>query len=190
MCDITFSNFNVVALKGLLFNDTRDDPFVRHKVLCVMKSETVKPTKSRRFTPVKQFCIYADNKVGRLNELLGMFAGSKIHVIALSTWDSTDSSLIRLVVDYPEAALALLEENGFAFSLAEVVAVEFETEATLKKITCALMEAEINIHYVYPFLMRPNNRSGLLIRVEDNDLASDVLTRHQITVLSQEDIAR
>lgn len=155
-----------------------------------MKSNIAKPARARRFTPVKQFCIYAENKVGRLNELLGMLSSHKVHIMALSTWDSTDSSLIRLVVDYPEPAIGLLEENAFAFNISEVVAVEFDTEAALKKITCALMEAEINIHYVYPFLMRPNNRSGLIIRVEDNDLANDVLKQHQITILSQEDIAR
>src|SRR5262245_31217213 len=99
-----------------------------------MKSDIAKPTKSRSFTPVKQFCIYAENKVGRLNELLGMLSSHKIHVIALSTWDSTDSCLIRLVVDYPEPAMALLEENAFAFNVSEVVAAEFETEAALKKI--------------------------------------------------------
>lgn len=146
--------------------------------------------KKKNFTPIYQFSVYSENKVGRLNELIGMLAANKIHIMALSSVDSTDSSIIRIVVDYPEQAIALLEEHDFAFSEDEIIGVEINTEEALKTITCALVEAEINIHYIYPFLMRPQGKSGVVLRLEDNDLAKDVLTQHQINVLSQEDISR
>ena len=151
---------------------------------------TFDATKSVRFTPIQQFSIYSENKVGRLNELIGVLSANKIHIIALSSVDSTDSSLIRLIVDYFEQAAALLEENNFAFSTDEIVGVEIDTEAELKTVTCALVAAEINIHYIYPFLMRPHGKTGIVLRLEDNDLAIEVLKQHQVEVLSQEDIAR
>ena len=144
----------------------------------------------KRFTPVKQLSVYSENKVGRLNEVIGILAANKIHILALSSADSTDSSMIRVVVDYKEQAMALLEENNFAFNEVEVIAVEIETEASLKRVTSALVEAEINIHYIYPFLMRPHNKSGLILRLEDSDIATEALRRYQINVLSQEDITR
>ncbi len=147
-------------------------------------------TRPGRFTPIRQLSVYAENKVGRLNELTGILAANKVHVLALSSVDATDSSMIRIVVDYPEAACALLEENNFPYSVAEVVCVEFDSEANLKFVTCALVEAEINIHYIYPFLMRPHGKSGLVIRLEDSDVAMEVLRQHQIKVLSQDDITR
>ena len=52
------------------------------------------------------------------------------------------------------------------------------------------MQAEINIHYIYPFLVRPNGRYALAISLEDNELASDTLSRSQLKVIGQEDIAR
>jgi hypothetical protein len=151
---------------------------------------TYESTKSRHFTPIKQYSIYAENKVGRLNDVLGLFAVNNIHIMALSSVDSTDSSMIRLIVDYPEQASALLIEHNVIYGENEVIGVELNTEAELKKVTCALIEAEINIHYIYPFLMRPHGKSGLVLRLEDNDLAIEVLRRHRIKVLSQEDIAR
>jgi len=146
--------------------------------------------KNNTFTPVKQFSIYAENKVGRLNEVISILSAHDVHIMALSSVDTVDCSIIRLVVDYFEPAAVLLEENNFAFNVSEIVAVELNTEEQLKKVTCALVEAEINIHYIYPFLIRPYGKSGLIIRLEDNELAISVLRQHQVNVLSQEDIAR
>lgn len=142
------------------------------------------------FTPVRQFSIYAENKVGRLNEVIKILSANQIHIMALSSVDSTDSTIIRIIVDYFEQAIALLEENNLPFNTVEVIAVEINTEESLKRVTDCLVEAEINIHYIYPFLMRPYGKSGLILRLEDNDLATDVLRQHQVNVLSQEDIAR
>ena len=139
---------------------------------------------------VKQFSIYADNKVGRLNEIIGILADRDIHVLAMTTLDTTDSTIVRLIVDYPEEARELLIRNGYSFSLVEIVAVEIPRVDYLHEVTCALVEAEINIHYIYPFIARPRGQSALALRLEDNEIARDVLTRHQIKILSQSDIAR
>ena len=74
--------------------------------------------------------------------------------------------------------------------LAQVVAIELQSEAQLKDVTGVLLKAEINIHYVYPFLFRPNGRYGLVVRTEAQELAASVLSSHGITVLSRNDIAR
>lgn len=142
------------------------------------------------FTPVRQFSIYAENKVGRLNEIISVLSANQVHIMALSSVDSTDSTIIRIIVDYFEQAATLLEENNFPFNTVEVIAVEINSEENLKRVTSCLVEAEINLHYIYPFLMRPYGRSGLVLRLEDNELAIEVLRRHQVNVLSQEDIAR
>jgi hypothetical protein len=139
---------------------------------------------------VKQFSVFAENKVGRLNDLLTLLASKDVHVLALCLVDTTDSTIIRIVVDYPEVAAPLLTSNGFAYSLVHVLGVEIATEEQLKLVTCALVQAEINIHYIYPFLMRPNGRTGLVLHPEDPDLATDVLKRNQVKVLTQADLAR
>lgn len=140
--------------------------------------------------PVRQFSIYADNKVGRLNEIIGMFSERDIHVMAITTIDTTDSTIVRLVVDYPDQGRKLLERSHLSYSMVEILAVEIPSADYLHRVTCALVQAEINIHYIYPFIMRPAGKSALAIRLEDNDIARDVLSRHQIRILMQNDIAR
>jgi len=131
--------------------------------------------------PVRQFSIFVENKVGRLNELVESLSGADVHIMAL---------IIRIVVDYPERAEQILDEHHFAHDDVPVVAIELQSEAQLKDVTGVLLRAEINIHYVYPFLFRPNGRYGLVVRTEAQELASSVLSSHGITVLSRNDIAR
>ncbi len=110
--------------------------------------------------------------------------------MALSILDTTDSSIIRIIVDYPNEAKKLLEEHMFSFVISDLVAVELISTAEIEKVTNALVQAEINIHYIYPFVYRPNNSSALAISLEDNELAAETLTRHQLRLLGQNDITR
>lgn len=142
------------------------------------------------FQPVIQFSIHADNKVGRLNEIINLLSVHEVHIVAISILDTTDSSIIRLIVDDPEEAQKLLIEHQFSYVQSELTAVELDSEEQIKIITCALVQAEINIHYIYPFLVRPDGRYALAISLEDNELAADTLSRSQLSVIGQEDIAR
>ena len=145
---------------------------------------------SREREPVIQFSIFADNKVGRLNDMIQRFSLQDIHILALSQLDSTECTIMRFIPDYPEMARQVLKDNGYAFSECSILAVELTTEADLKYVTAALLEAEVNIHYLYPFITRPNNRSALAMNVEDNDFAESVLRARQIHCLDRDDIAR
>ena len=147
-------------------------------------------TQSGTFEPVLQLSVYANNKVGRLNEIIRIFANKEVHIMALSILDTTDSSIIRMIVDYPEAAKKLLEEHMFSFVQSELIAVELMSTAEIEKITHALVQAEINIHSIYPFIFRPNDASALAISLEDNELAAETLTRHQLRLIGQNDIRR
>ena len=57
-------------------------------------------------------------------------------------------------------------------------------------LAAALVEAEVNIHYLYPFIMRPNGKCAIAMNVEDNDFAASVLHARQIRCLNRGDIAR
>jgi len=145
---------------------------------------------SREKEPVLQFSIFADNKVGRLNELVQRFGQRDIHIIALSQLDSTECTIMRVIPDYPEAARKFLVESGYAFSETAILAVEMNTEADLKFITGALVEAEVNIHYLYSFIMRPRGKCAMAMNVEDPEFAESVLSSHGIRTLSRADVAR
>jgi len=113
--------------------------------------------------PVKQFSIFAENRVGRLNDLVGLFKQNDVHIMAITVLDTTDSAIVRVIVDDPEKA---------------------------RNVLGALFVAEINVHYVYSFIKRPDNEAALVLNVEDSDVATQALSRCGFKVITQRDISR
>ena len=147
-------------------------------------------TKVPRSEPVKQFSVFTPNRLGRLHDLTRLLNSRTVHVLAITVLDTTDSAIIRFVVDDPDQARALLQEHGFPFTESNVLVAEVNSAAELNNLLSALLEAEVNINYLYSFIPHPHGKSLLALSMEDNDLAEHVLTRHQFRVLHQGDISR
>ena len=60
----------------------------------------------------------------------------------------------------------------------------------MQSLTKALLQAEINIHYVYSFMHQPNGKPVIAIAMEDEDTAEDVLHSYQLKILSQDELIR
>lgn len=140
--------------------------------------------------PIRQFVIYAENKVGWLNDFIEMLRAEGIHVMAISVLDTTDSAVIRLVPNYPKETARLLKSRSISFMERNILAVQIDGEDSLQMITQSLLHAEINIHYVYPFLYQPNNKPVLALAMEDDDIGEEALTKHRLRVLALDDFAR
>lgn len=140
--------------------------------------------------PIRQFVIYAEHKVGWLNDFVSMLNDENINILAISVLDTTDSAVIRLIPNYPKDLARLLKSLSISFTERMVLAVQLEKEDSLQSITRALLRAEINIHYVYSFLHQPNGKPVIAIAMEDEDTAEDVLRSYQLKVLSQDELIR
>jgi hypothetical protein len=140
--------------------------------------------------PVKQFSVFAENRVGRLHDLTALFRVHNVHLMALTVLDTTDSAIVRLIVDDPDTARELMVNNDFPYSEGEVLAVELTDESELNGVLAALVEAEINVHYVYSFIKRPEGRGALAINAEDADVAAQSLSQRGFRILTQSEIAR
>ncbi len=139
---------------------------------------------------MKQFSVFAENRVGRLYDLTTLLKGNNVHIMAITVLDTTDSSIIRVVVDDPDRARELMVANDFPYGECSVLAVEIGDESELKGVLAALLEAEINTHYVYSFIKRPSDRCALAISAEDPETASQALANRGFKVLQQSDISR
>ena len=152
-----------------------------------MPTETIT---GRRAEPVIQFSVFTPNRLGRLHELVHLLGSHNVHVLALTVLDTTDSAIIRIVLDDPDKARELLREHDFPCTESKLVAVEVSSPEELNRLMAALLEAELNINYLYSFIPHPHGKSILALSMEDNDVAEQTLKRHQFQVLKQSDISR
>jgi len=148
------------------------------------------PSTSIARDPVKQFSVFAENRVGRLNDLAALFRQHNVHIMAITVLDTTDSAIVRVIVDDPDKARELMVNNDFPYTECEVLAVEMGDESKLKAVLAAIFEAEINVHYVYSFITRPSGSAALVMSIEDADVAAHALNRCGFRVLTQRDISR
>jgi len=140
---------------------------------------------------VRQFSVFLENKCGRLLDLTRLFEKTQIHVLGLSVVDTTDSAVVRLVVDDPDKAVELFRAKNIPFSDTDLLVAELpHGPEGLVSILVALLQAEINIYYVYGFLVQSHDRPVLAFHVEDRELAMDVLKRNGFTTLGQADLSR
>jgi hypothetical protein len=136
-----------------------------------------------------QFSVFTPNRLGRLHDLVRLLGANDVHVLALMVLDTTDSAIIRIVVDDPDRARNLLVQHDFPFTESRLVVVEVNP-SDLTKLMAALLQAELNINYLYSFIPHPQGKSMLALSMEDNDLAEQILRRQQFRTLKQSDISR
>ena len=124
----------------------------------------------------KQLAIFLDNRPGMLPRVADALAEAKINVYAITTSDTVDHSVIRLVVSDYRRALHVFEEHGTLVVEDDVLMVEGSNKpGEIANIARRLAEAKINIEYCYS-ATPPDAKKGLLIlRVSNPTKALKIL---------------
>jgi hypothetical protein len=149
----------------------------------------LKTMRGRDYPSIRQFSIFSPNKMGQMLNLTRLFERARLRICALSIIDSTDCAIIRLVVTRPEQATELLQQHGYNYCEVDLLVVELPNrEQPIVAICEALLQAEINIHYVFPLLMSPHGRPALAFYVEDHELGAKVLDSAGFIVLTEDDM--
>ncbi len=140
---------------------------------------------------VRQISTFLDNRVGQLMRLTRAFGGTQVHILALNIVSSVDCAIVRLLVDNVDEAERILRAEGFPITRAELIVVEMPAgKEGLLAICSALLAAEVNIHYAYPLLSRPNGKPALALMVDDLETSSRILSEKDFNVLDEGDLQR
>ena len=125
---------------------------------------------------MKQLTVFAENKTGYLAEITELFADSGVDMKALSIADTKDFGILRIIVDNPEKALAVLGEHGFLGTITEVIGLEISnTAGALAKALAVLAKAGVNVEYLYAFLSAKPDSANVVIKATDNKQAEKTL---------------
>jgi len=111
----------------------------------------------------QQLAIFLENKPGTLARVCDELAAAGINIYAVTTSDTIDHSVIRMVVSEPRRAMLIFEEHGTLVVEDEVLMVEGDNKpGTLARICHTLAKAKVNIEYCYS-ATHPDAKRGLLI---------------------------
>ncbi len=138
---------------------------------------------------VQQISVFVENRAGGLAEITKLLAENGVDLRAMSIADTTDYGILRLIVDKPDTALAVLQDSGCLVSVTPVLAVMLpDVPGGLAKILGLLSENGVDLEYLYAFITRKTEHAYVVLRVKDNEATEKVLEAGGITVASAEDI--
>lgn len=156
-------------------------------------SQAPTPTETTRgYAPptVTQFSVFMDNKVGKLLDLVQAFDGSPAEICALNVHEASDHAVVRFISNAANIARSILAKHKLAFSEREVLVVELSRGHTLSSMCLCLLGAELNIHFAYPLMLRPNGTPTIALAVDDPVLAGQILRRKEFRLFGECDLPK
>lgn len=128
-----------------------------------------------------QLAIFLENRPGALARVCEALGEAGINIQAISTSDTVDHTVVRLVPSEPRKAIFLLEERGMLVVENEVLLVDGVNQpGALAAITRCLARARINIEYLY-CATGPKSKTGLLVlRVSNPQKAMTALASEPV----------
>ncbi|HWX18978.1 MAG TPA: ACT domain-containing protein [Candidatus Binatia bacterium] len=124
----------------------------------------------------KQLAIFLDNRPGMLARVADALAAAKINIYAVTTSDTVDHSVIRMVVSDYRKAVHVFEEHGTLVVEDDVLLVDgINKPGELARLAHKLADAKVNIEYCYS-ATPPDAKKGLMVmRVSNPTKAMAVL---------------
>ena len=102
---------------------------------------------------VQQISVFIENRPGRTSKVLDELERDGINVRGFMISDTNDYGILRLVVDKPELALAVLNKGGYAAKVKPILVARLVDEpGNLSKLLKHLAEAQLNVTYSYSLI--------------------------------------
>ncbi len=136
---------------------------------------------------LKQISIFIENSPGRLHEVTHALGEAGINLRALSLADIGDFGALRLLVSDVPRARQIMMEKHFPARVDDVVAAEIEDRpGSLAKVLKPLLDAKVNVDYMYAFIGFSSDKAVMIFRFSDNDNAIGILQKNGVKLLDAE----
>ena len=124
----------------------------------------------------KEFSIQIEDRPGTLGKFCRALADKGVNILAFQSFSSEGKSVVRMVVDNPNATKNMLETERQSYTEAEVAQAKLPNRpGELARAASRLGEANINIKYAYTGIESGTNLPLLIFGVADATRAASVL---------------
>ena len=137
-----------------------------------------------------QISVFLENKPGHLEKILKVLGDDKVNIITLTIAETSDFGILRMIVNSSKKAIEVLRSHNVACSTTDILAIEIEdVPGALCEAIGTFSKHNLNIEYMYTFNEKRNNRSIMIFRFEDIDLAQKVVKEAGYKIVSESEIS-
>ena len=138
---------------------------------------------------IKQLSVFVENRPGRLSAITNILAKANINIRAITTADSRDFGILRLIVDNTDAAIEALKANDVIVTVSNVIAATAQdTPGGMAGMMDVLYKDNISVEYMYSaFVSEKNEEAYLILRADSNEAAEQAL-ESKYKLISQEEL--
>ena len=138
---------------------------------------------------IKQLTVFVQNRKGTIVSVTDILAKNNINIRALSVAETNDFGILRLIVNDEDKAEKVLEEQGYLIKVVDVVGVKIgDAPGKLTAALGVLDKADINVEYLYAFMARTEKHAYVVLRVENNSDAEEILEKAGFHLITEADI--
>jgi hypothetical protein len=138
---------------------------------------------------VKQISVFLENKVGHVRMVTEELKKAGLNMRAISLADSEDFGILRMVVEDPDRAYAVLRAANHAVKETDVIAIEVpDHPGGLSDVLKALEECGVNVEYMYTVLEKKTDKAVIILRVENTDKVIEDLKKRNVRLLSSKEV--
>lgn len=138
---------------------------------------------------IRQISVFVENQPGSMLKVTSVLAEAHINIRAISTFDSPEFGIMRLVVDDPVRAKESLTREGFVTRITNVIGAELKDEkGNLNQMFSILAEGQINVDYIYSFVIREGKAPVMVFHTDDFEKAEQVLRAADIKLAEESEL--
>ncbi len=140
---------------------------------------------------IRQLTVFVENKQGTIVAVTETLSKNNINIRALSIAETEDFGILRLIVSDEAAAVKALEEEGCLIKITEVVGVKIgDAPGKLSDALKVLDHANVNVEYLYAFMARTEKHAYVVLRVQENAEAEQLLQNAGFHLITNADIEK
>jgi len=137
---------------------------------------------------IKQLSVFIENTKGSLAQITRILGENHVDIRALSLADTSKFGILRLIVDDPRTAEQSLKKAGLTVTLTDVLAVAIQDQPGGLTAAVTALGDQVNIEYMYAFVSRKEGVANVILRVDDNARAEQLLLANGVAVLAENQV--
>lgn len=133
---------------------------------------------------VNQIAVFLENRKGRINDFARVLKEQNVDLISMSIADTKEFGILRAITRDNEKAVQALKDAGFTVVTSELIGVEVDDRpGGLSDVLSMLNNQDVDIEYLYSYARIEKGKAIILLKVDDNRLALNALTKGGFKVL-------